>query len=69
MNATNSQSSAFRKWFKAQFGALPNDRKRQKIEMKMRGLESELFHLRQQHRLQIYLQDTFNGALKGWTAK
>ena len=65
----HSHSSAFRTWFKAQFGQLPNDRKRQQIGMKIRNLESEIYHLRQEHQMQIYLQDTFNGALKGWTAK
>lgn len=62
------KQSAFLAWFKAQYGAIPNERKRQQLGMKIRNLESDLHYLKDELRVEQYLADARSAALKGWTA-
>lgn len=65
----STKRSAFGEWFRAQFGSLPNPTKRAKLGMQIRNLESELHYLRVERQKQDWLADTYNGALKAWTAR
>jgi len=60
--------SAFAAWFKAQFGAMPNEPKRRRLSTKVQDLEMALHIARKQYEREVWLSDKFDAALKGWNA-
>ena len=60
--------SAFRTWFKAQYGRLPNERRRQSLRIKHDNALGTLNDLERQLELEERLARQFNDALYGWNA-
>lgn len=61
--------SAFDTWFKAQYGAIPSVRLREKLADQVDTLNGQLHDAREQLRMQDALQDNYTAALYGWNAK
>lgn len=61
-------SSAFKAWFKAQFGGWPDIRKRHRLGAKIHELESALHFAKEEHAKQRWLEDVLDGALKARNA-
>jgi hypothetical protein len=63
------KKSEFKEWFKAQYGGrFPDANKRRRLSIKIHELESQLIVARSEFRLQEWLADTCDAALKGWNA-
>ena len=61
--------SAFGKWFKAQFGRLPNDSKTRKLRQRCDELKSALAIADMELRVEDALHASWNAALCGWNAR
>lgn len=62
------KKSAFKEWFREQFGSLPNEPKRVKLTIKVHELESALVFARKELDRENWLRDAQDAALKGWNA-
>ena len=61
--------SAFKEWFKVQYGGrFPDERKRHRLAAKIHELKSDLHFLEDEYRVQRWLADSADAALKGWNA-
>jgi hypothetical protein len=60
--------SAFRDWFKRQYGAVPSERKRQAARRKIRDLEHALSVAKVEFQVEDARFAAWTNALYGWSA-
>ena len=68
-SGSSTETSAFGKWFKAQFGRLPNAAKTRKLRQKCDELKSALVIADMELRVEDALHASWNAALYGWNAR
>ena len=62
------RKSAFRDWFKAQYGRFPNEAARQRLQVKVHDAEFRLHELRRELELEERIARQMQDALYGWNA-
>lgn len=62
------KQSPFRKWFVAQFGGYPDERKRSALFAKIHELETALHFAKLEKAKEDWLREAQDAALKAWNA-